>query len=121
MKQFAQHLLIVAMTLGWKSKLVSAAFTSGTSKAGTSRLLRKNRIFPVVYLSSESSSCAEKARVVFLGTPDVAATSLNRIIEKSKEEDSVFEVVGVVTQPPKRRKRKGNIYSYKKLSHSSHL
>ena len=49
---------------------------------------------------------SEKSRIIFLGTPDVAASSLRRIVEKSKEEESNFEVVGVVTQPPKRRRRK---------------
>jgi len=50
-----------------------------------------------------------KARVVFLGTPDVAATSLRTIFKKSKSDESCFELVGVVTQPPKRRKRNGKI------------
>ena len=98
-----------------------------------------------------SSSSGEKARIVFLGTPEVAATSLQAIVEDSKKEDryvyfirkrfslwfvcnmiilyfdsrilfvsyiyiyflfvkiSLFEVVGVVTQPPKRRKRRGKV------------
>lgn len=49
----------------------------------------------------------EKVRVLFLGTPDVAASSLRSIVEDSKRDDSPYEVVGVVTQPPKRRKRRG--------------
>lgn len=54
--------------------------------------------------------CSEKPRVLFLGTPDVAATSLRTIFEHSMNKGSSFseyQVVGVVTQPPKRRKRKG--------------
>lgn len=47
--------------------------------------------------------------MVFLGTPDVAATSLRAIHEDSQKNDSAYEVVGVVTQPPKRRKRKGKV------------
>mmetsp|Transcript_4899 Transcript_4899/g.7449 ORF Transcript_4899/g.7449 Transcript_4899/m.7449 type:complete len:400 (-) Transcript_4899:68-1267(-) len=50
---------------------------------------------------------AEKARILFLGTPDVAATSLTRLVSESKKESSTYEIIGVVTQPPKRRKRKG--------------
>lgn len=50
---------------------------------------------------------AEKARIVFLGTPDVAATSLIRLVAESKKASSLYEIVGVVTQPPKRRKRRG--------------
>ncbi|VEU37589.1 unnamed protein product [Pseudo-nitzschia multistriata] len=46
----------------------------------------------------------EKKRVVFLGTPEVAATTLRKL-----HEDSVgkYEIVCVITQPPKRRRRKG--------------
>ena len=48
-----------------------------------------------------------KARILFLGTPDVAATSLKTLYEQSQSPDCPYKVVGVVTQPPKRRKRKG--------------
>ena len=47
-----------------------------------------------------------KARVLFLGTPEVAAASLQAIYEKSLEPQSPYEVVGVVTQPNKRRKKR---------------
>lgn len=50
-----------------------------------------------------------KKRVVFLGTPEVAADSLKLIYEDSKREDSIYEIVGVVTQPAKRRKRMGEV------------
>lgn len=56
--------------------------------------------------SSSSDSRSDKKRVVFLGTPDVAATTLQAIYDDSLREDSGYEVVGVVTQPPKRRGRK---------------
>ena len=56
--------------------------------------------------SSSSENDSEKKRVVFLGTPDVAATTLQAIYEDSIREDSLYELVGVVTQPPKRRGRK---------------
>lgn len=46
--------------------------------------------------------------MVFLGTPDVAASSLQRLYEESLKDDSLYEIVSVITQPPKRRKRKGN-------------
>ena len=49
-----------------------------------------------------------KARVVFLGTPEVAATSLQTLYDATQSDPACpFEVVGVVTQPPKRRKRRG--------------
>jgi methionyl-tRNA formyltransferase len=66
------------------------------------------------YLSASSSSSNlvnddnnVKARIVFLGTPDVAATSLETIYQSSQHPDSLYKLVGVVTQPPKRRKRGG--------------
>ena len=47
----------------------------------------------------------KKIRVVFLGTPDVAAESLKTIVNDSQKENSSYKIVAVVTQPPKRRKR----------------
>lgn len=67
------------------------------------------RVHPTWRLySTADPSASEKttSRVLFLGTPDVAATSLRNIFKDSIK-DSNYEVVGVVTQPPKRRKRKG--------------
>eukprot|EP00593_Proboscia_inermis_P002286 CAMPEP_0171293194 /NCGR_PEP_ID=MMETSP0816-20121228/1374_1 /TAXON_ID=420281 /ORGANISM="Proboscia inermis, Strain CCAP1064/1" /LENGTH=433 /DNA_ID=CAMNT_0011763785 /DNA_START=35 /DNA_END=1336 /DNA_ORIENTATION=- len=58
-------------------------------------------------LSSVKAINPDKARLLFLGTPDVAAASLATILRASNETDAPFEVVGVVTQPPKRRKRRG--------------
>jgi methionyl-tRNA formyltransferase len=51
----------------------------------------------------------QKKRVVFLGTPEVAADSLLQIHQASLAPDSVFELSAVVTQPAKRRKRKGKV------------
>ena len=51
----------------------------------------------------------EKKRVVFLGTPEVAASSLKRLYEASQKEDTLFEIVTVITQPPRRRKRQGTL------------
>jgi len=60
-----------------------------------------------LFSSTLTDDNADKKRVVFLGTPEVAATSLKRLYEDSMKEGSPYEIVGVVTQPPKRRKRKG--------------
>lgn len=46
-----------------------------------------------------------KKRIVYLGTPDVAATTLSTLHHASQEEN--WEIVSVVTQPPTRRRRKG--------------
>ena len=60
-------------------------------------------------LFSTVSEGSEKKRVVFLGTPDVAASSLRKLYEASKAEGSTFDIVSVITQPPKRRRRKGKL------------
>jgi hypothetical protein len=62
-------------------------------------------------LSTASEASEEKKRVVFVGTPEVAATSLKSLYENSLQDGS-YEIVSVITQPPKRRKRNG------KLEHS---
>lgn len=59
--------------------------------------------------NNDSAEKNNKARIVFLGTPDVAASSLRAIVEESKKENCNYEVVGVVTQPPKRRGRRGKV------------
>lgn len=56
-----------------------------------------------------SDSMGGKKRVVFLGTPDVAATTLKRLYDESQKETSPYDIVTVITQPPKRRKRKGQL------------
>ena len=76
----------------------------GLTRAFT-RSSRRQQVYP---LSTKLySTDSDTARVLFLGTPDVAATCLRTIVEDSQKESSAYSVVGVVTQPPKRRKRKG--------------
>ena len=60
-----------------------------------------------LYSSTSSADSTDKKRIVFLGTPEVAATSLQAIHQASLQADCIFEVTAVVTQPPKRRRRKG--------------
>jgi methionyl-tRNA formyltransferase len=45
-------------------------------------------------------------RIVYLGTPEVAATTLSTLHDASLDQN--WEVVSVVTQPPTRRRRKGD-------------
>lgn len=59
-----------------------------------------------LFSSASDGSDHVKARVLFLGTPEVAASSLQQIYEKSLEPSSPYKVVGVVTQPNKRRKKR---------------
>jgi methionyl-tRNA formyltransferase len=65
-----------------------------------SALLQSHRacrpgVFGVVRMMSDSQK-----KVVFLGTPDVAAQSLRRLIDASRADGSGFEVSAVVTNPP---------------------
>lgn len=79
--------------LGWTRNQVCAATLS-----------------PIRLLSTTSDdSEGGKKRVVFLGTPDVAASTLKRLHEDSMKESSSYEIVSVITQPPRRRRRKGKL------------
>lgn len=59
-----------------------------------------------LFSSASDESDDGRARVLFLGTPEVAASSLQAIYTKSLEPTSPYKVVGVVTQPNKRRKKR---------------
>ena len=67
-------------------------------------LLRRPRA--VRLLMTATSAAAERKRVVFLGTPDVAARSLELLLAASAEPQSSFEVAAVVSQPPAKTGRK---------------
>lgn len=84
------------------SGMLSVAIFSSSGFPGLAFFTQQASIFRTSRLFA-----TEKARILFLGTPDVAASSLNRLVEESMKESSLYEVVGVVTQPPKRRKRRG--------------
>lgn len=85
----------------------SSSYSLHVARANSDALQYNSRPFSRLYSSTSDADSSEKARILFLGTPDVAATSLKSIYEQSKNPDSKYEVVGVVTQPPKRRKRRG--------------
>ncbi len=60
-----------------------------------------HRTHPAPAAASGTPSTAGPKRVVFLGTPDVAARTLELLLAASKEgQGGGFEVVSVVTQPP---------------------
>lgn len=54
---------------------------------------------------SAAAEPGSKRRVVFLGTPDVAAKSLGILLDRQEDPDAVYEVVAVVTNPPARKGR----------------
>lgn len=95
-------------------RVVHAFVSPSTSSNGATRI---RRVRPSSYTTRSVQrqnllrlfSTDEKKRIVFLGTPDVAASSLQSIYEASTQPQSNFEISAVVTQPPKRRKRKGKV------------
>ena len=60
--------------------------------------------------SDEEGGGARKHRLVFLGTPDVAAGALSAIFDAAETPDAAFEVHAVVSQPgrPRGRGRKSS-------------
>lgn len=77
-----------------------------------SKVCKVQRSLPITTFGTRLFSTAgerDKKRVVFLGTPEVAATTLKRLYEEAQKESSPYEIVSVITQPPKRRKRKGQL------------
>lgn len=83
------------------------------SQSGSSVLLRSSRLFSSSTSDSINDDRDKKKRVVFLGTPEVASSTLRKLHEASCKSDSnggdnvPYEIVCVITQPPKRRRRKG--------------
>ena len=83
--------LFIPVAYGFTSRRAFSTVAFGKVQDG---LFTKNE-YSKNYLSSTagvswrlySSSSGEKARIVFLGTPEVAATSLQAIVEDSKKED----------------------------------
>ena len=55
--------------------------------------------------SSPSSSPSSRARIVFLGTPEVAAGALDLLFHAAGQSDAPFEVAAVVTQPARAKGR----------------
>lgn len=59
----------------------------------------------VAALASITQSVGPKKKVVFLGTPEVAAGVLSGLLDASRRKDSQIEVIGVVSQPGKPKGR----------------
>ncbi|XP_011021356.1 PREDICTED: methionyl-tRNA formyltransferase, mitochondrial isoform X3 [Populus euphratica] len=56
-------------------------------------------------VAAASSTSSKKKPLVFLGSPQVAATVLDALFKASKAPNSLFEVAAIVTQPPAKRDR----------------
>eukprot|EP00534_Pseudo-nitzschia_fraudulenta_P007531 CAMPEP_0201146216 /NCGR_PEP_ID=MMETSP0851-20130426/7911_1 /ASSEMBLY_ACC=CAM_ASM_000631 /TAXON_ID=183588 /ORGANISM="Pseudo-nitzschia fraudulenta, Strain WWA7" /LENGTH=403 /DNA_ID=CAMNT_0047421687 /DNA_START=200 /DNA_END=1411 /DNA_ORIENTATION=+ len=83
----------------------TSLYNNRWGQSPSQRLLRQDYCFLSSRLFSASDDAGEKKRVVFLGTPEVAATTLRKLHEDSAGGN--YDIVCVITQPPKRRKRKG--------------
>lgn len=80
-------------------------FCSGYTTRATSHSSSSSS---ALYSSGEEETTpSAKKRIAFLGTPDVAATCLRAVYDASLQPESPYEIAAVITQPPKRRKRKG--------------
>lgn len=80
---------------GFTRNLYSATSVSG-------KLLLRSR-----QLSSQARTQVEKKRLVFLGSPNVAAETLQTLFDASKNPaNSLFDIVAVVAQPPADLKKK---------------
>ena len=67
---------------------------------------RVSALRPVRRGAAVSAEPGERKRVVFLGTPDVAARSLRQLLDAADAgRGGGFEIIGVVTQPPARARR----------------
>lgn len=107
-----RRLLVILMipSVGWSfSPLAGSAtrhFLLGRSSGATVKSASRARFAFRLFSSNNSGNDDGRKRVVFLGTPDVAASTLRTIFHDSIQENSPYEIVGVVTQPPKKRGRK---------------
>jgi folate-dependent phosphoribosylglycinamide formyltransferase PurN len=80
----------------------SRAFMPQTAlSTGLWRQRRGALAYGVVRMMSDS-----RKKIVFLGTPEVAARSLKRLIEASRADDSTFDLTAVVSNPPAKSGRK---------------
>ncbi|GIL58279.1 hypothetical protein Vafri_13359 [Volvox africanus] len=68
-------------------------------------LYRKTNIVAQSFSSVNTSAAKRKHRVVFLGTPQVAAGVLQDLLSASQQHDSNFEISLVVSQPGKPKGR----------------
>lgn len=111
MKFFDTMTLLVVSNLSIRAvttRGLSYLFTNAFTLEASPRLYHSTTLQNTLRQSTSLYSTSEKARILFLGTPEVAAESLQTIVESSRrDENSPYEIVGVVTQPPKRRKRRG--------------
>lgn len=113
MKTINVNTMILVATTALRTCRIATGFTlqgfdlSNIITSTSSTIATKHHSIASRLYATEGIEDTDKARILFLGTPDVAAISLKRIVDESRKDGSKYEVVGVVTQPPKRRKRRG--------------
>jgi methionyl-tRNA formyltransferase len=68
--------------------------------------------------ANDATSAGGKKKIVFLGTPEVAALVLQKLIDASKIPDSTYEISAIVSQPgrPKGRSRQPQPSAVEKLA-----
>jgi methionyl-tRNA formyltransferase len=98
--------LIKAISSGYFNQSWLSSSSSSSSRSIRGCAFSSSSTHTALFATANDEN-KDKARILFLGTPDVAATSLQRLVSESQNESCPFEIVGVVTQPPKRRQRRG--------------
>ncbi|PSS33576.1 Methionyl-tRNA formyltransferase [Actinidia chinensis var. chinensis] len=74
--------------------------------SSSSLMLRRFCSFNTIRcFSSSLNPSTQKKKLVFLGSPQVAASVLDALFDASSAPDSLFEVAAIVTQPPSGRDR----------------
>lgn len=90
------------------SSIVPSSFNRVQQQLGLAVFTtRRRRCLHNSVMMSSSSDNSDRKKVVFLGTPDVAALSLEILLEASREgKGGGFDIVRAVSNPPARSGRK---------------
>ncbi|CAL0303349.1 unnamed protein product [Lupinus luteus] len=78
---------------------------SELSSAPTKQVIRRQVRIKSNVTSSSSITNTKKKSVVVLGAPKVSAIVLEALLKAQSQSNSLFEVSGIVTQPPSKRDR----------------
>ena len=85
-------LILPSLLMGFNTNIKSLSLLSKT-------LTLSHQYRSSLYRLYSTTTNNNKCKIVFLGTPDVAAESLQIFIDESKQ-SNLYNVVAVVTQPP---------------------
>jgi hypothetical protein len=90
-------LILPSLLMGFNSNIKSLSLLSKTLTLSHQYRSSLYRLYSTTTNNNDDNN--NKCKIVFLGTPDVAAESLQIFIDESKK-SNLYNVVAVVTQPP---------------------